>query len=430
MAAAATDKLQQVGLSTATTLSAPGYTTGGTGITVGSTTNWPTATGVTFAIDTVTIVNGVEVQDAGSYNEYVGTVATGTTITNMSWADGNGDRSYSAGSTTRVYIPVSKTRENRIVSWGLTEHNQNGTHAAVTATSVASTGSVSGTTGVFSGNVSDNSTTLTQYRVDSTFDYVVSGGVWSGDAYASTRNASMTAIVVWINGQRGSISAVTARSFTASKDTYIDVLNTAGVFTLVYTEVANNAASPALAANSLRVGIIVTGATNIAAATSVNQGQETMLLPIASSVPYAVTDSLGNLICPRDPNRKVLGYRQITASTGQTSASSTYVDITGLSVPVIVPTGRKIKITYFVSFDNNNITALVGAAIREGSTALQATRYPTAASAGWFCPVLIEEHTTPSAGSHTYLASFQRVAGTGTLSIAIDGNNYIRVELV
>ena len=132
MAASATDRLQQVGLSTATTLSAPGYTTGGTGITVGSTTNWPTATGVTFAIDTVTIVNGVEVQDAGSYNEYVGTVATGTTVTNMSWADGNGDRNYSAGSTTRVYIPVSKTRENRIVTWGLVNHDQVGNHKDLT----------------------------------------------------------------------------------------------------------------------------------------------------------------------------------------------------------------------------------------------------------------------------------------------------------
>jgi len=132
MAASATDRLQQVGLSTATTLSAPGYTTGGTGITVGSTTNWPTATGVTFAIDTVTIVNGVEVQDAGSYNEYVGTVATGTTVTNMSWADGNGDRNYSAGSTTRIYIPVSKTRENRIVTWGLVNHDQVGNHKDLT----------------------------------------------------------------------------------------------------------------------------------------------------------------------------------------------------------------------------------------------------------------------------------------------------------
>ena len=39
------DKYQYVGNpGTATTLSAPGYTAGGTSMTVGSTTNWPTLT--------------------------------------------------------------------------------------------------------------------------------------------------------------------------------------------------------------------------------------------------------------------------------------------------------------------------------------------------------------------------------------------------
>lgn len=127
--ASATDKLLEVGdPGTATTLSAPGYTTGGTSITVGSTSNWPTATGVVFAIDEVEVVNGVEQQVAGTYNEYVGTVATGTSVTNVSWQRGSGDRNYSAGSSTRVYIPVSSERENRIVEWGLVDHNQDGSH--------------------------------------------------------------------------------------------------------------------------------------------------------------------------------------------------------------------------------------------------------------------------------------------------------------
>ncbi len=142
MAASATDKLMNVGLSTATTLSAPGYTIGGTSITVGSTTNWPTDTGVIFAIDSVTIVNGVEVQTAGTYCEFQGTVASGTSITNVDYVDGSGDQNFAAGALTRVYIPVSKTRENRIVTWGTAEHNQDGTHAAVTATSVNVSGTV------------------------------------------------------------------------------------------------------------------------------------------------------------------------------------------------------------------------------------------------------------------------------------------------
>lgn len=137
--------------------------------------------------------------------------------------------------------------------------------------------------------------------------FVVSGGVWSGDAYASTRNASMTALVCYINGRRLTVSAVSARSFTASKDTYIDVLDNAdGTATLVYTEVSNNAASPSLAANSMRLGTVVTGATNIAAATSIGQGGFANIVPVISSQIFKGFDSLGNLIYPKGPVTPVL----------------------------------------------------------------------------------------------------------------------------
>jgi len=260
------------------------------------------------------------------------------------------------------------------------------------------------------------------------FDYVASGAVWSGDAYASTRAASMTAGVFYINGQRGTISAVTARSFTASKDTYIDVLNTAGVFTLVYTEVTNNAASPALAANSIRIGIIVTGASNIASVASINQGQETKLLPIASSTPYQVTDSLGNLICPRDPSRKILGYRQNISNQTYTTP---YATVPALTCPVIVPAGRKIKITHKArslsstgGAGTNNFIAIVETAtvLDEGAS--------TAAAANYATNPVAEAVVSPSAGLHTYLGQAKTDAGTGTIAAAATYPNFIKVELV
>jgi hypothetical protein len=64
MAVSATDKFMEVGNpGSATTLSAPGYTIGNTSITVASTTNWPSATGASFAIDRVenTTANGVTI---------------------------------------------------------------------------------------------------------------------------------------------------------------------------------------------------------------------------------------------------------------------------------------------------------------------------------------------------------------------------------
>jgi hypothetical protein len=181
-------------------------------------------------------------------------------------------------------------------------------------------------------------------RTELFFDYVASGCVWSGDSYGSTRNASMTSGVIYINGRRLTVSAVTSRSFTASKDTYVDASdNGDGTAALTYTEVSNNAASPALSSNNIRLGIIVTGASNIANVGSINQGQISKVLPIASSIPYAVTDSLGNLICPRDPNRRILGARQIVSNFAAGTTSD--IVVTGLTLACIIPTGRRIKLS-------------------------------------------------------------------------------------
>lgn len=271
-------------------------------------------------------------------------------------------------------------------------------------------------------------------RTEIFFDHVNAGMVWSGDAYASTRNASMTSGVMYIGGRRLTAAAVSARSFTASKDTYIDASdNGDGTALLTYTEVANNAASPALAANNVRQGIIVTGATNIAAAGSVNQGEENKVLPIASSTPYTVTDSLGNLICPRDPNRLTLGYRQLITTTGAIATSTTDIDIVSLLVPVLVPAGRKVEI--IATGADYETTGGIGTAyaagkIKEGSTVLGQT-YITPVTAnfplGWSATYV----GTPSSGLHTYKVAFAQ-SGTGpNFSVvgAATSPTYIRVKL-
>ena len=266
------------------------------------------------------------------------------------------------------------------------------------------------------------------------FDYVHSGCVWSGDAYGSTRVASMTAGVVVINGNPVTVAAVTSRTFTASKDVYVDVLdNGDGTGLLVYTDGTTNAASPALAANSVRLAIIVVGASSIAAATSVNQGQETMVLPIASSIPYAVTDSLGNLICPRDPQRKILGYRQIISAFSTASASDTQV--TGLSVPVIIPTGRKAKITLFSQGGSNSsagsyvVSSIYRGTIGGGGTKVNHSTNlnPTAAREINIIVVAIDS----TGGSLTYNAGLsQGGVGTATMQAGATTPAHLMVELV
>lgn len=169
MAAANTDYFTKVGdPGTATTLAAPGHLIGGTSITVVSTANYPTTTGVIFAIDAVTIVNGEEVRTAGTYTEWEATVTGATTIENMTLRYGT-DQNYSAGSTTRVYIPVASSRENRMIDGLLVEHGQNGKHLIV------------GGAGIGVGNASLNTTAGDI------------GGAWTGVAPTVVGFASFTA---------------------------------------------------------------------------------------------------------------------------------------------------------------------------------------------------------------------------------------------
>lgn len=267
--------------------------------------------------------------------------------------------------------------------------------------------------GVVIGNAN---TALNNFLSRGTFDYVYTGLVISGDAYASTLNGSMASGGVYIGGAPNTVAAFSAHAFTASKDTYVDVLYSAtGVGSVVFTEVTNNAASPALAANSIRVGIVVTGAGNINSVASINQGQENKLLPIASSIPYVVTDSLGNLICPRDSNRKLIGYARITTPFTTTTTPG-YVDVTALQTSFIVPTGRKIKARVNAPMKTSGSAAVaLTLAIRESSTIIAQNVINEPVSA-YNAMVVAEQVITPSAGLHTYKVSAAQ-SGAGTLTV-------------
>ncbi len=268
-------------------------------------------------------------------------------------------------------------------------------------------------------------------RTEIFFDHINSGMVWSGDAYASTRNASMTSGVVYIDGRRLTAAAVSARSFTASKDTYIDASdNGDGTALLTYTEVANNAASPALAANNVRIGIIITGASNIANVGSVNQGQEDKVLPIVSTNAYQTTDSLGNLICPRDPNRRVIGLRRTATSHAGIGAGG--ADVNGLSViPVIVPgsDARKVKLTATVNLSCTAVAA-VNFYLMEGATTHKAFQQLLPNTTNAFTYEISAE-VTLSAGLHTFKTNYAAQGGTGGIFGGAGGyNNELRIELV
>lgn len=270
-------------------------------------------------------------------------------------------------------------------------------------------------------NASINPNTLLN---ETTFPFVASGLVWS---QISGLNGGMTSGVLYYNGIRVSVTSIATHAFTASKDTYIDIDVNGNV---AYSAVSNNAASPSLTANSIRVAIVVTDA---GAITSVNKGDPVATVPVASSINYSVTDSLGNLIYPTDPQRRLLGYRQITSSV-LLSASTSDADVTGLSVPVIVPSGRKVKISlYFPDFSQSGGigTVYTAAKILESTTVLQAWGM-TPGTANFPMGIFESFIVSPSAGLHTYKAGYANNA-TGpiiTFDAFATSPAFIMVELL
>lgn len=186
--------------------------------------------------------------------------------------------------------------------------------------------------GIANGDLSTTNNNLPLWRGYDIQDHVVSGCIWSGDSYGSTRYASMTSGLVCIDGQIVAVDAVANRQFTASKEVYVDVDNTG---TLYYTDNTIGTASPALAAGRIRLAIIVTGATTIANQYSINQGNianntAQVYLPSTSVSGWmspgcsVIIDSSGNLIHPDNPVTSIVSAytRNGNATTGSPGGSA------------------------------------------------------------------------------------------------------------
>ncbi len=159
------------------------------------------------------------------------------------------------------------------------------------------------------------------------------------------------------------------------------------------------------------------------------------MLPIVSSIAYSVTDSLGNLICPRDPSRRTLGFRQITANqTGFTGAAT---QITGLSCPVIIPAGRKVIVSLVLpqfkaatAFGTAIFTLWEGTA--GSGTQLQQLEEVLPTADTTLIPAYVEREYTPASTSLTFnAAAGNSGAGGSTTSINAASNApaYIKVQL-
>jgi len=152
-------------------------------------------------------------------------------------------------------------------------------------------------------------------------NHVVSGGIV---AQSAGLVGTFSNIVFYLNGQRYSGSSIANKTYTASKDTYVDVTAASGgTVSVTYSEVANGAASPSLAANYVRIAKVITSG---AAITSVVQS--------------GYNDSLGNIIRPNGAvgsSNVDFDYVDAVLAASFTSAATNTWQDSGLKVTLPTP---------------------------------------------------------------------------------------------
>ncbi len=118
---------------------------------------------------------------------------------------------------------------------------------------------------------------LQLFRAETCFDFTQSGLIWT---QTSGLNGSMSVGVCYIADanlymNRLAIASIASRAFTASKDTYVDV---SSVGAITYTEAANSATAPTLPTYSMRIALVVTGASAITGVFQTDQKQASTTL--------------------------------------------------------------------------------------------------------------------------------------------------------
>lgn len=310
----------------ATTLSSPGHTTGGTSITVGSTANWPTTTKVAFAIDRAEIIAGEEVQIAGTYTEWTGQVTGATTIGSMvlSSDSPNSDQNYSAGSLTRVYIPVSATRENKLVEGILQHANQDGTliTQAVRDALSLGTGSATGWEVGSLPNVStvtDNGNNSYTLNFASTVDTILSEGM----RVRTTRNSAAGITCFSLDGSNDYLNKTSPAGMTFTDDFAVS----AWVYLTSYGGAAGcDIVSRTTGTNGwqLRIGALGSG-----------DGRVQIVGFNGSGANYSTVVSYQSI--PLNKWVHVAGQLDMSAFTATTTTS--YIMINGKDVPAFVQRG-------------------------------------------------------------------------------------------
>lgn len=181
----------------------------------------------------------------------------------------------------------------------------------------------------FFAGLADGTLSTDQLRTSLFRDYIVSGGTV---AQSAGLVGTFSNIVFYLNGQRYSGTSIANKTYTASKDTYVDVTAASGgAVSVTYTEVANGAAAPALSANNIRVAKVVTNGSAITGVTQVG------------------SDSLSNTIYPQSGASQKLTVTRQDDTTNTVQTKSVILSGWGVITPGVASFGSE-SVTFPVTF--------------------------------------------------------------------------------
>jgi hypothetical protein len=258
-------------------------------------------------------------------------------------------------------------------------------------------------------------------RVDTFSDFIIPAtGVI---AQSAGLIGTFSNIQFWLTGVKYAGTSIANKTYTASKDTYVDVTgNSDTTLTIQYNEVANGAAAPALSAGYIRVAKVVTSG---AAITSVTQ---------------TGFDSLGNRVYPNKPidisklATSSSRFFNIGTAVSSQAGSTSMTDVTnGATVTIVLKAAATVRIIAGISVQGTTTSAIdmtgqLYDTFTSGAIGQQG-RVTSAGGATFVgAPMIMTYYGTLAAGTHTIK---MQVQGSGT-SFNINGQftDFIDAEII
>lgn len=177
---------------------------------------------------------------------------------------------------------------------------------------------------------------LENFRADAKISFIPSGLIWSATTGLA---AGMTSGEYYSNsGILLPITAITSRTFTASRDTYVSIAQNGSI---AYSEVTNGAAQPSLPSNSNWLAKVVTNGSAVTGVTDMRQ-----TAPIAS---HNVDFTTSGKIWWEELGRATAGVTTTSLSIASI-APRRYLKI----ILIVTPTGGTLNIG--IRFNNDSST--------------------------------------------------------------------------